>query len=252
VLAAARFAERAGIDGLFLFDHLIPIGDPARPVLELVATAGLVAASTSSLTVGTLVMRAPLRGPAISESIARTLAMIAPGRTVIGLGAGDARSDEEARRFGQPVPSLEERVAILRTTSDALGAARVPRWIGGLHPRVLDVAATADGWNGWMIDADRLRSVAGRLGSDRSDFEVSWGGGVLIGEDRRDLGRVVDARGGTNGVIAGTAEELVESLWSMVEAGASHLIVSILPNVVPRWELFVEGVVPKLRARWDR
>jgi alkanesulfonate monooxygenase SsuD/methylene tetrahydromethanopterin reductase-like flavin-dependent oxidoreductase (luciferase family) len=49
-LAAAREAERLGIDGVFCFDHLWPIGKPGRPVISSVPLLGAVAASGCSLT----------------------------------------------------------------------------------------------------------------------------------------------------------------------------------------------------------
>jgi alkanesulfonate monooxygenase SsuD/methylene tetrahydromethanopterin reductase-like flavin-dependent oxidoreductase (luciferase family) len=252
VLAAARFAETADLDGIFLFDHLVPIGDPTRPVLEMAATAGFVSGVAKTLTVGTLVMRAPLRGVEVSAALGRTLHAVTRGRTIVGLGAGDVQSADEARRFGQPVLSLEERVGIVRRASDALGAAGVTRWIGGTHPRVLEVAATADGWNGWMVDVGDLAVTARRLRSEAPDLVVSWGGAVLVGSDAADLAALVSRRGGERGVIAGTPADLVEALSLRVEAGATHLVISVLPNVEERWALFAERVIPGLRARWDR
>ena len=61
-IAVARAAEAAGLDGVFVFDHLWR-GDPPnrRPALECFALLGAVAAETSRIHVGTLVARATLR-----------------------------------------------------------------------------------------------------------------------------------------------------------------------------------------------
>ncbi|HEY4700455.1 MAG TPA: LLM class flavin-dependent oxidoreductase, partial [Streptosporangiaceae bacterium] len=56
-LEAARRAESLGIDGVFCFDHLWPIGKPGRPALSSGPLLGALAASTSTITIGSLVSR---------------------------------------------------------------------------------------------------------------------------------------------------------------------------------------------------
>ena len=60
---AARRAEALGFTGVFLFDHLYPLDGPKRPVVELFAALGAVAAATSLLRVGSLVARATHPSP---------------------------------------------------------------------------------------------------------------------------------------------------------------------------------------------
>jgi alkanesulfonate monooxygenase SsuD/methylene tetrahydromethanopterin reductase-like flavin-dependent oxidoreductase (luciferase family) len=249
VLDAARFAEDVGLDGVFLFDHLVPLGDPNRPVLELAATFGAVAAVTSRILVGSLVMRAPLRGPVLSASVARSVAAIAPGRVVIGLGSGDHLSADEARRYGKPHDSLPERVADVSSTLDALTDSGVTRWVGGLHERILAVALQADGWNGWAIGPDRMRVLAARLLMDRPDLEISWGGSLVFGENRSDLDEVLSLRAGRGGDITGTTDEVLAQLTALKEAGTRHFIVSVLPNAPKRWEIFARSVLPELAEK---
>ena len=54
---AARQAESLGIDAVFCFDHLWPMGQPGRPALSSGPLLGALAASTSTIAVGTLVAR---------------------------------------------------------------------------------------------------------------------------------------------------------------------------------------------------
>jgi len=110
VLAVARAAEHAGLDGVFLFDHLFrQRGDAAdaerRPALELMTMTAAVAAATDRIMVGTLVARATLRPPAVLRTSFDTLARIAPGRIIAGLGAGDDESTAEDAAFGVLPPS---------------------------------------------------------------------------------------------------------------------------------------------------
>ena len=54
-LSAARRAEALGIDGVFVFDHLWPMGHPGRPALSSGPLLGALAASTTTIHLGTLV-----------------------------------------------------------------------------------------------------------------------------------------------------------------------------------------------------
>lgn len=247
-LEAAATAEELGLAGVFLFDHLIPIGDPHRPVLELAGLLGAMAATSSTIRLGTLVLRAPLRGAELSAAMIATASAVAGNRLVAGLGAGDSLSAEEERRYGLPARGLEARVEevartirLLRDRSPGTGL-----WVGGRHPRMLEVAAEADGWNGWGISAGDLRAVAASLRARRPGLVVSWGGTLLIGTDSDEVAELVRRRGSDRGVVAGTPDELAAELTKTVDAGADELVVSVIPNRRDRWELFAGEVIPRL------
>ncbi len=244
LLGWASFLEEAHFDGGFLFDHLVPIGDASRPVLEMAGALGLLSSVTSTIDIGTLVMRATLRGPEISAGVSAAASAIAPGRLIVGLGAGDRLSAAEAERFGMAQGSLDQRVASLRRTAEAVAAA-VPDirvWVGGTHARVIDVAATsAVGWNGWMVEPDRFAEIKGML---PSTHRATWGGAVVVGSTHDEVQRLVEERGGAEGVLTGTIDQVAGRLRDYVRAGADHLILSMLPNRIDRWEL-----APLLRER---
>lgn len=223
-LQAGAEAEHLGLAGAFVVDHLAAPFDPSRPVLEAAAALGALAASTTRLKVGTLVMRTPLRGPGVSAAIAATAAMVAPGRVVLGLGVGDRIAEGESARFGLAPIGLAERIQSLRTTI-ALVRTQAPGvvvWVGGRHERIRRAAAElADGWNCWdaplaefSTSATEVREWAGR------PLTVSWGGVVRIGED-------LDSR--------------VGELHSLVDAGADELVLSVVPNrdAANSWQRFL-------------
>lgn len=243
---AARHAEDLGFDGFFLFDHLIPLDEPSRPVLELAATLGAVAAATERISIGSLVMRAPLRGATLSAAAARTVGMIAPGRAIIGLGAGDSFTADEDHRYGRRTQTLDERLEVVAETLAASEDAGVQRWVGGLHPRILELAATGDGWNGWEVDRSRLVDAIPRLPAGRAGYTVSWGGSVVMGRDRGDLDAILQERGGRGGTITGTDVQVRAHLRSLVDAGVDHLVLSVLPNRPERWESFAQAVLGKV------
>lgn len=246
ILEAARFCEEAEISGLCFFDHLVPLFAPRRPIIELAAVLGWAAAVTSSLRLASLVLRASLRGPEISAAIAKTAAAIAPGRFVLGLGAGD-RLFDEADRFGLPSDDIDQRLAQLEETIDRVAGGGFPVWVGGLHHRVQTVAAErADGWNGWGIDPNRLAGLTSSLRARAPNLRITWGGAVMIGRDQTEVEKMLADRGGGEGVLAGTPDQVREGLARLVEAGADELIVAAVPNRLERWELLASHVIPRL------
>lgn len=248
VIDATVAAQELGFAGVFMFDHLVPIGDPRRAVLELAALLGAAAASSETIRLGTLVLRSPLRGPEVSAAMIATASAIVGDRLVAGLGAGDSLSADEARRYGLPAPGLEERVnAVTRTIE--LVRSQSPEaavWVGGRHPRVLDAAVEADGWNGWALTPEELAPVAGHLRSRRPRLLITWGGTLLIGSDSGEVADLVDRRGSDQGVVAGTPSQLAAALDRIVDAGADELVVSVIPNRRDRWEMFSASVLSRL------
>ena len=253
ILDLARSLGSLGLTGMFVFDHLVPLGDPRRPVLEGAATLGAVAATTASR-VGSLVTRATLREPSITAGIAAALAAIAPGRGVLGLGAGDKMSDEEALRFGMSRPGLTERISLLEETVALIreAAPTLPVWVGGRHPKIRKVAATrADGWNAWGASVDEMSRETEQLREEAArPITVTWGGGVMLAPDQTALDAAVSARGGTeavaaSGMTAGTPGRVVEHLASLA-AIVDELVVSILPNSRENWLLLSKEVLPQI------
>ncbi len=239
--ASAYRAETLGFDGLFLFDHLVPLGDPHRPVFELASAIGAVAAVTTTLRIGTLVLRAPMRHLSISTEIIETAVMLAPGRFVLGVGAGDRMSFDEARRFGMASGSLDQRIRLVEelVTSVATTNPELPIWVGGVHPKVLSLVRDRKvGWNGWGISAETFAATSKPLHGP-----VTWGGPVVLGEDRAEAARLK----GDRDAIWGDPLTVAARLAEYVDAGADELVVSVLPNRPERWELFANEVLPRLR-----
>ncbi|HKX75267.1 MAG TPA: hypothetical protein VJR05_07740 [Acidimicrobiia bacterium] len=246
----AGWAPTAGIAGLFAFDHLVPIGDPKRPVLEGVATLGLLAAiSPPALRVGSLVMRVSLRPPPVTAAVAQTLSAVALAPPVLGLGVGDRFSEEEGARFDLVPPGLDERLGLLEETI-GLVRERAPAaeiWVGGIHPRVRRAALLADGWNGWSLEPDELTRLTEELRGESSGLKLTWGGGVLLASSQAELGEMLERRSAiaANQPISGTPPQIVEELSRRAQL-VDELVVSVLPNRRATWDLFAGEVLPHL------
>ena len=258
MLEAARRAEAVGFDGVYVFDHLFPLGSPDRPIFEGFVTLGAVAASTSSITIGTLVIRAPMRPAWTTAKAAWSAQAISGGRLTLGLGAADSMSKPEFEAYGLPFGTVAERIDAVRDTISALhapelqlpGVAPPKTWIGGRSATVRAAAAEfADGWNAWggnaeqlFIEGEEIRRQAGR------PFEVSWGGQVLLAPDQEALADRLAERDDADRLVAGTPETVAEQLQRFMDAGADELVLSLLPGPEwNSWDLFVEEVRPRLR-----
>ncbi len=206
----ARRAQSAGLDSVWVFDHLWPLaGSKDRPVLEAWTSLAWIAAETETVSVGTLVTRSSLRNPAVLTHMACTVASIAPGRLIVGIGSGDQLSRAENEAFGIPywagadrIAQFEDTVAKLR---DALAGTGTRIWVAGRSDDALALAARCgDAWNGWggspetyARDAATVTEYAG----DRA-VELTWGG--VLKED--------------------TAEVTAAHLSGFAATGARHLI----------------------------
>ncbi len=228
--ASARRAEGLGFDSVWVSDHfflsLERYGGPPDPhgAAEPLTSLGALAVATERVRLGTLVLSAGFRHPALLAKAATTVDLASGGRVDVGLGAGWYA--QEYRAFGYEFGSVGERFEVLEESLVVLGLLfgeeepvtwagkhfrlegaycrprpaqkpRPPLWVGGKGgPRLLRlVARHADGWNTvwqWTPEAyaervDALRETCAREGRDPAEVRLSLGLYALVGEDRADL-----------------------------------------------------------------
>src|SRR5690625_4004935 len=103
---AARI-EDLGFSGVWLADHYFH--------RDVSAALGLMAARTERVTLGTAVMSPLLRHPALLASLSASLQEIAPGRFILGLGAGGYEfTSELGMPMKRPLRLTREAVDIVR------------------------------------------------------------------------------------------------------------------------------------------
>src|SRR6185437_3414304 len=126
VSALASRAESAGLDSLWVIDHLV-LGNEQRPeygLHEAITILSALAATTRRVELGTLVLATSFRPPAVLAKMAATIDRVAAGRLILGLGCG--WHEPEYRAFGFPfdhrVGRFDEAMAII---SPLLAAQRV-------------------------------------------------------------------------------------------------------------------------------
>ncbi|HEY6709446.1 MAG TPA: TIGR03560 family F420-dependent LLM class oxidoreductase, partial [Actinomycetota bacterium] len=113
-----RGADRAGVDTVWVVDHLLQ-ADPTAPpedteMLEAYTTLGFLAAQTERVRLGTMVSGVTFRPPALLVKAVTTLDVLSGGRAWLGLGAG--YHGEEAEAMGLPLPPVAERFQRLEET----------------------------------------------------------------------------------------------------------------------------------------
>lgn len=170
VTAAAR-AEQLGLDGVFCFDHLWPIGQRGRPAISMPPLLGAVAAATSTIHVGSLVARIGLVPDAVLIDTFASLERISGGRLIAGVGTGDSLSRQENDAYGVPFDSPEERRTSMALVARAVRALGIPVWVGGGRPSTTALAAEVGAAvNLWEGTAVRVAELSG------AGYEVTWGG----------------------------------------------------------------------------
>jgi len=178
-------AERAGWDGLFVWDHLAFVwGQPSADPWVLLSACAL---ATSRIALGTSITPIPRRRVQNVAHTVATLDRLSGGRVVFGAGLGGNRGEFE--RFGEDFSRagrlvlLEDGLATLRRWWDGEEVEgirllpppehRVPIWVGGNSDQALALAAKYDGWiansagrEGVRLPPEEIARAAARVKGD--------------------------------------------------------------------------------------
>lgn len=267
--AMARHAEAAGFNSLWIADHLLfpqPIPDQAAPGRwECWSILTALAAVTSRVELGTLVICTTFRNPALLAKMADTVDEISDGRLILGLGAG--WYEPEFKAFGYPfdhrVGRFEELLQIIHGLLrgraidfegqyyQARGLELRPRGprpggpsllIGAKadRPRALRLTAQyADYWNTTnahtaddvALMRDVVDSACIKAGRDPATLERT--AHVLIdlpGSESSQLPPWVRSYRSARVLMGGTPLELAQRLRKLAQAGISHVQLWLEPN----------------------
>ena len=131
--AGASMAERVGLDGVWLNDHLAGSVQGAPHVLECWTILSALAAEVPRIALGPLVLNIGNRDPGTLAVMAATLQHVSGGRLILGLGAGARAGTSyaiEQDALGRRVPAdPERRRAVERTI-----AIQRQVWSGAVPP----------------------------------------------------------------------------------------------------------------------
>ncbi|HEV8401827.1 MAG TPA: TIGR03560 family F420-dependent LLM class oxidoreductase [Candidatus Limnocylindrales bacterium] len=111
-MAVARQAELLGFESIWLFDHFHTIPRPTDEItFESFTTLSALAALTTRVRLGHIVICTAFRNPALTAKMISTMDTISGGRMELGIGAGWKR--DEWLAYGYGFPETPERLARL-------------------------------------------------------------------------------------------------------------------------------------------
>jgi F420-dependent oxidoreductase-like protein len=233
---AALRADKAGLDSLWTWDHLMAIvGSWEQPILEGWTTLAALAALTERPTLGLMVSANTFRNPGLTAKLATTLDHLSGGRAVLGIGGAWFEREHDAygieawgSGFGERLDRLDESVMLLRRLLDGERIAdhagrfyrmhealveprpvqtRLPILIGGSGPKktLRTTARYADAWNtGGTVDQLRrkdatLRERCAEVGRNPDEIERTTSVWMAIRDDPAEARRVLAANAAANG-----------------------------------------------------
>jgi len=281
-----RAAEDLGFAGLYRSDHFTEPEGPIKDALEMWTSLTWLADNTERIEFGPLVSPVSFRHPVVTAWQASAVDNLAGGRLRLGLGAGWQEREHDTfgfdlldadNRFGRFEEGLEVVTRLLRSEKpvsfagefyrlrDARLMPRPPRpggvpvVIGGNGPRrtLPLVARFADEWNGVFLTADEfadrnalledlLREVGRRPDSVRRTLMTRG----VFGRTGAEVDRKLDGAAREEMpevVIAGTADEFVERLGRLSEAGVERVMLQWLEtDDVDGLEALAGTVLPQL------
>jgi F420-dependent oxidoreductase-like protein len=119
--AVAQQADRLGFESIWLFDHFHTIPRPTDEItFESFTTLSALAALTSRVRLGHIVICTAFRNPALTAKMISTMDAISGGRMELGIGAGWKR--DEWLAYGYGFPETRERLARLADDLEVISA----------------------------------------------------------------------------------------------------------------------------------
>ncbi len=253
VRAVAQAAEGSGLDSVWIADHLLaqmPDGT-VHGMQDAWTLLSAVAAVTSRVELGPLVLCSSFRYPGVVAKMAATLDEVSAGRLVLGLGAG--WHDPEYEAFGFPTghrvsrfaEALEIVARLLRrervsfegryyrlSEAELLPAPKraIPILVAGRKPRMLRLTARwADAWNtAWYAEPN-----------DKLQGEIEE-----LEQALEDTGRPAHSLERTLGIIVGSdpPDTIARRLDTWAKLGFDHVVAEVEPITPESVERLGSGV----------
>jgi probable F420-dependent oxidoreductase len=292
ILELARLAEAANLESIWVADHVIfpamvtspypysptgrfPIDMTQEPLLEPIATMGVLVGATQRVKIGTAVLVMPYRNPVLLGRMLVTLDVLSAGRMILGAGVGWL-AEEFAALDARPFPGrgrvTDECIDIVKrlcqggevtfqgehyqldavvSNPGSVQRPHLPILIGGTSQAALQrVARLGDGWLSTGLRLARLKERLGVLeklcqaqGRHLSALRLCHKLFISIGETRKDAA-------GNREAGTGTPADLIDDLRRLVDLGYNSVIVRYRGNEAQeqRTQLhrFIADVMPKV------
>jgi probable F420-dependent oxidoreductase len=249
VRAVAEAAEQGGLDSVWIADHFL-YRDPQDQIYGMHESWTLltaVAAVTSRVQLGNMVLCASFRDPGLTAKMAATLDEVSAGRLILGVGAG--WHDPEYEAFGLPtdhrVGRFEEWLEIVarmirgetvtykgtyyevrEANLDPAPPHRIPILVAGHRPRMMRLTAQwADlhntAWYGMPNEKLEERLETLREATRTAGTSVTPTAGIIVLDPHQEVGEP-----SKNAI---PVKDLPEAITAYENLGVEHLIISPEP-----------------------
>jgi alkanesulfonate monooxygenase SsuD/methylene tetrahydromethanopterin reductase-like flavin-dependent oxidoreductase (luciferase family) len=272
--------EQLGFDSVWLPDHFYfdrPAGIETFPEVWTLLTA--IAVKTERVQLGTNVLAATFRHPALMAKMAGAVQELSGGRFLLGIGAGNQVNEHTAfgldfehrvGRFKEYLPILTGllqgetvtfagRYFTLREASLRTVVPPVPVWVASGGPQMFDLTARyATGWNmaGGGTDPAVIQAkydgfaaacrVAGRMAADFDVCKMTFTG---IAVDEPSAVRLADELATASNLtpaalasrmVVGTPDTIAAHLRLLTSIGITHHIFSVAES--SQWSNYWDAV----------
>ena len=292
ILELAQLAEASGLESIWVADHVIfpstlaskypysptgafPIDMAKEPLLEPIATMGVLVGATQRVKIGTAVLVMPYRHPVLLARMLVTLDVLSGGRMILGAGVGwlaEEFAALDARPFAARGRVTDECIEIVKrlcqggdvtfqgehyqldpvvSRPGSVQRPHPPILIGGTSNAALRRAARlGDGWFSTGLRPERLHERLNTLqklceaqGRRFADLSLSHKLFINIGEARKGAD-------GNRDTGTGSQADIVDDLRRLVDLGYSHMIVryrgSDAEEQRKQLRIFISDIIPKV------
>jgi probable F420-dependent oxidoreductase len=292
ILEIAELAESSGLESIWVADHVVfpvtftskypysptgafPLDMTQEPLLEPMATLGVLVGATRRVKIGTAVLVMPYRNPVLLGRMLATLDVLSGGRIILGAGVGwlaeeftalDARPFVARGRVTDECIEIVKRmcqggevsfqgehyqIAPLVSHPGSVQRPHLPILIGGTSKAALQrVVRLGDGWLSTGLHPQRaserlrvLRQLCATQGRRFEDLSLSHKIFIGIGEVRRGTD-------GSRDTGTGSQAEIVDDLRRLVDLGYRRCIVRYRGNDAEeqrkQLRMFLDDIMPKV------
>ncbi len=290
VFRLAQFAESAGFDSIWLADHVVfptqfeakyPFSADGRfpsptsdPLLEPIASMGVLAGATNTIKIGTAVLIIPYRNPVLLARMLITIDQFSGGRVILGAGVGWLKEEFEAldtADFALRGKATDEYLEIFKALSaggevsfdgetysfppvhsvpGSVQRPHPPILIGGVSNPALRRVVRHGGWLALALGPKqlpermaKLKEIAAAEGRRFEDLDLVYK--IFLNPGEPKLGPF-----GERDIGSGSEAQITDDLKAILDAGFQKIIIRYRGESaaaqMEQMERFAADIAPKL------
>ncbi|MBH69080.1 MAG: hypothetical protein CMM58_12050 [Rhodospirillaceae bacterium] len=291
IIDLACFAEKSGFNSIWLADHIVfpsefeslypyssngdfPVSI-SEPLMEPIATMGVLVGATKTIRLGTAVLIMPYRNPILLARMLITIDQFSKGRIILGAGVGWLREEFEVMNtfdFEKRGQVTDEYIEIFKLLSkggevsyngstyqfpqiySVPGSVQKPHppvLIGGIaDPALRRVVNFGDGWLAVALDAERMKERLKKLKNLCKESNRNFNDLDLVYKIFINPGDPKPGPFGGREVGTGSEIQIIDDLKSIFDAGFNSVVVRYRGESTKvqteQMERFASDIIPKI------